>query len=102
MHINQLNTNMSFKDIILGHINELTGSEKELAEKRLKICIECPLFSDIFGGVCDRRKAMDPETGEVARYKKTPKYVRGCGCRMLAKATLPWAECVAGKWGPEN
>lgn len=93
---------LPLKDIILGHLRELTGQGRELSEKRLKICNECPLFNDVLGGICNPKLCLNPKTGEVASYKKTDDFVRGCGCRVLAKSTLAWAECPANKWPIED
>ncbi len=85
------------KQIIEGHANEVLGKNKDISEERLKICKECPIYSKEWGGTCNRKLWLDPETGEVAVISK-PGYVQGCGCRLLAKTTIPMAKCVAGKW----
>ena len=46
------------KQIIDGHIKELFNQEKELYEKRMKICNDCALKADdrILGPVCSKHK----------------------------------------------
>lgn len=83
--------------IVKGHINELVGLNEDLSVRRLMICKKCPLYSSELGGVCDRKLYLDPETDNVS-LKPLDGYVRGCGCRLLAKTTLPEAKCIAGKW----
>lgn len=83
--------------IVQGHINELVGLNEDISEKRLQICKKCPIYSTEWGGVCNRKLWLDPETNRVS-LKPLEGYVQGCGCRLLAKTTLPNAKCVAGKW----
>lgn len=83
--------------IVKGHINELVGLNEDISEARMKICRNCPIFSNEFGGICNSKLYIDPETDNVS-LKPLDGYVKGCGCRMLAKTTLPNAKCVASKW----
>ena len=80
-----------------GHANELLGLNKDLKVERLKICRQCPIYSPRFGGLCNRDLWFNPDTDEISDEPRDG-YVRGCGCRLLAKTTLPHARCVAGKW----
>ena len=84
-------------DIIEGHANELLGLNENISEKRLQICKQCPIYSQRWGGTCNDRLWINPETNEVSANPKDG-YVRGCGCRLPAKTTLPYATCIAGKW----
>jgi len=84
-------------DIIEGHLNELLKNNEELSERRLKICSTCPIAKQTATGImCDSSKWIN-RYGEVVT-KETTGYVRGCGCRMLAKTTLENARCVVNKW----
>lgn len=49
-------------------------ADKELADKRFSICLECPKL-----------------------FQKT-KQCKECGCFMIAKTKLKEAECPLGKW----
>lgn len=64
----------SIADIIQGHLNKLIGRNRELAERRLKICATCIFFI--------------PSTLVCRR----------CGCPMEAKGTLERKKCPLGKW----
>lgn len=87
----------SVSNIIKGHTNEMLGLNKDISEVRMSICKVCPIFSSKFGGICNNRLWIDPETNDVSFTQKDG-YVRGCGCRCLAKTTIPSEHCVAGKW----
>lgn len=88
---------MEVGKIIKGHINELLGLNKDLVQIRLKICKECPLYSNNYGGQCNPRLYMNPDTKDVSVVKKDG-YYSGCGCRINAKATLPEASCPVKQW----
>lgn len=87
----------SISNIIAGHINELTGTNNNLAESRLNICHECPLFKNVFGGICNPKLWLNPYTGELSLSEKEG-FKNGCGCRLQAKTTLEDEECPVGKW----
>lgn len=84
-------------DIVEGHYKEITDKENELFEQRIKICKNCPLYSDKLGGICDSKKCWDI-------IKNTPEsfpgknIICGCGCRLPAKLRLKNAKCVLNKW----
>lgn len=88
---------MEVGKIIKGHINELLGLNKDLVQIRLKICKECPLYSNNYGGQCNPKLYMNPETKDVSVEKKDG-YYKGCGCRLLSKTTLPEASCPLKQW----
>ena len=88
---------MDLGDIAKGHINELFKKNSDISKERLRICYECPLYSDRFGGICNNKLYLNPKTGDVSTYKK-PGYINGCSCRLNAKTTLPNAQCPVGKW----
>jgi len=50
----------------------------KVSGERLAICLECP------------------------ELIKLTKQCKKCGCFMVAKTTLPEAECPIGKWGKKN
>lgn len=80
-----------------GHVNEALGVNKDLREERLRICKQCPIYSPRFGGLCNHDLWINPDTEQTSDEPRDG-YVRGCGCRLLAKTTLSYARCVAGKW----
>ena len=88
---------MDWKDVIEGHYNEFLGKNSELAKSRLEICHKCPIYSPKLGGICNRDLWLNPKTNDVSTKAKKG-YIQGCGCRVEAKATLPYAECIASKW----
>lgn len=84
-------------DIIQGHWNEITGKNVDLGESRMQICYSCPIFSSKFGGLCNNRLWLNPNTGDVSTEQKEG-YKKGCGCRLRAKTKLPHEVCPLGKW----
>ena len=84
-------------NIVKGHVNELLGLNTDLSQQRMKICKECPIYSPKLGGICNNNLYLDPSTGNVSITLKNG-YIRGCGCRLSAKTTLPNASCPADKW----
>ena len=56
---------MEVGNIIKGHVNELLGLNKDISKERLKICKQCPLYLEDYGGQCNPRLYLNPETGEV-------------------------------------
>lgn len=88
---------MDIGNIVNGHINELLGLNKDIAEIRINICKKCPIYSPRMGGICNSKLWINPETDDVS-LEPLDGYVRGCGCRLQAKTTLPDANCVANKW----
>lgn len=88
---------MDIGNIIHGHVNEALNINEDLSKERLKICNNCPIHSEKFGGLCNNKLWLNKETGDVSLYQKDG-YIRGCGCRTSAKTRLPNAHCPAGKW----
>ena len=84
-------------NIVEGHVNEILGLNENISENRLQICRQCPIYSDKWGGICNSKLWLNPETNKVSSQPRDG-YIQGCGCRLLAKTTLPHAKCVAGKW----
>ena len=83
--------------VVRGHVNEITKQEQELSKQRMKICRQCPLFTDSMGGICDSKKCYNTETNELSTYPKQGS-ICGCSCRLKAKTTLKNAKCVLNKW----
>ena len=88
---------MEVSNIVKGHINELLGLGKDLSEERMKICLKCPIYSELLGGICNSKLWINPETDEISLRKKQG-YVQGCACRLKAKTTLIKEHCPANKW----
>ena len=84
--------------VIKGHINEITKQEQELYKSRIRICKQCPLYTETtFGPVCDSKKCFNPDTNK-SQYYPSAGYICGCGCRLSAKTRLKDSECVLNKW----
>ena len=88
---------MEVGNIIKGHVNELLGLNKDISKERLKICKQCPLYLEDYGGQCNPRLYMNPKTKDVSLEKKDD-YYKGCGCRLLAKTTIPNVVCPNEQW----
>lgn len=88
---------MELGQIIHGHFNEITGQHKNLKHERIEICKTCPIYSPILGGICNNKLWINSDTQDVSTVQKDG-YVRGCGCRIQAKASLPNAKCIINKW----
>lgn len=88
---------MDIGQIVHGHVNEVLGLNEDIKEKRIKICLKCPLYKDMLGGICNSKLWLNPKTGDVSTEQKDD-YYRGCGCRLQAKTTLATATCPAKKW----
>lgn len=85
------------KQIVKGHFNEISNKEQELYNYRIRICRECPLYSDTsFGPMCDAKKCID-KNGNLFSFKKN-NCISGCGCRLNAKTRVKDAKCVLNKW----
>lgn len=69
----------------------------DLGESRMQVCYSCPIYSPKFGGLCNNRLWLNPNTGDVSTEQKEG-YKRGCGCRLRAKTKLPHEMCPLGKW----
>lgn len=88
---------MQVGQIVKGHVNEALGINKDISERRLRICHDCPLYSPKFGGLCNNRLWLNPSTGDVS-IEQREGYKRGCGCRLLAKTKVYEASCPVNKW----
>lgn len=72
-------------EILKGHINEIFNKQEDLYNSRILICKKCPLFTESsIGYLCDKNKIHNN--------------IRGCGCRLSAKARLINSKCVLNKW----
>lgn len=88
---------MEINNIVTGHINEMLGLNKDISKERMRICQKCPIFSTKYGGLCNSKLYIDPITNDVSIEPKDG-YVKGCGCRLLAKTSLLDAKCIIDKW----
>lgn len=70
-------TYTTISNIVEGYSNLIKGSKKELKNKRLSICKECP-YLNIHTTSCSV-----------------------CGCYLPAKASVPDEACPKGKWDSE-
>ena len=66
---------------------ELDPELKAEGQKRLEICDPCDMRN---GGTCSTQKQ--------GIHVITGLKVRGCGCRLAAKALSPGSVCPLGKW----
>lgn len=91
---------MSLKNIIVGHVKELTNDNDELHEKRMAICRACPLFIlTAVGPMCNHNRYYDEDTDETyATQNDEESRIRGCGCRLNAKTRLEDAICPRKLW----
>lgn len=88
------------KNIIVGHINEFLGNKESVAKPRRDVCLKCPLYhvNELWGWAeCNHKLWLNPKTEETSLEPK-PGYVRGCGCRIEAKISVPSEKCPLGKW----
>lgn len=85
------------KDIVHGHINEVLGLNKDISTERMKVCKTCPLFKNVFGGVCNPNLWLNPDTMDISNRRKEG-YYKGCGCRISPKTKLVYAHCPAHRW----
>lgn len=89
---------MGLGAILEGHTKELLGLNKSMSEQRMEICRKCPLFKNgALGAMCNSKLWYNEKTGDVSTTKKDG-YVNGCGCRLSAKTTLPYASCPRNQW----
>ena len=81
-----------------GRINNSEINNEDLSKARLKICKNCPLYTEKwYGAICDNRKWMNLETKEIST---TPieGWVNGCMCRLEAKTRDNESKCKINKW----
>ena len=74
-------------NFVKSHFVDLEPSLKEQGQIRLEICDGCDMRN---GGTCSTQKE--------GRHVVTGEMVRGCGCRLAAKALSPSSRCPLGKW----
>ena len=90
---------MGLGAILNGHTNEMLGLNQNISDTRLKICRKCKLYkkSSMMGEICNSKLWINPINEDVSIEQKDG-YIKGCGCRLKAKTTLPNSSCVIGKW----
>ena len=74
-------------NLVKSHFVDLAPELKTESEKRLNICNTCDMRN---GGTCNPQK--------TGIHVVTGQEVRGCGCRLAAKALSPGSVCPLGKW----
>jgi len=74
-------------NLVKSHFVSLSPDLKAEGEMRLKICNNCEMRQ---GGTCS--------TQMEGTHVVTGQKVRGCGCRLAAKALSPGSVCPLGKW----
>lgn len=84
-------------DIVGGHVKEVLNVNEDLYLERIKICKTCPLYSDSLGGMCNGSLWINPDTEEISDIPLFG-WVKGCGCRLKAKARNRDNNCVINKW----
>lgn len=89
---------MNLKEILKGHIKEMTNDNQELFEKRMAVCKQCPLFKmSKAGPICNPTLYLN-KSSNIAYETDGPNRTKGCGCRLNAKARLDESVCPANKW----
>lgn len=84
-------------DLLGSQTENLFNDDEELAEKRLNICRECPLYLVTSRGpICNPKLYMN-DKGEVSTSPKSG-FKRGCSCQILKKSRLTYGRCNHGKW----
>lgn len=73
-------------NLTLKELNSLSPEIRQMGEKRLKICHQCPVRT---GNRCDPNKTIKNKDGDR---------IKGCGCVLSAKVLSPSSKCPAGKW----
>ncbi len=84
-------------DIVEGNVNRTLNLKEELANQRIQICYQCPLYSQKFGGQCNNKLWYNVNTGDISLEQKDG-YVNGCGCILKSKVRATNAKCPIGKW----
>jgi hypothetical protein len=74
-------------NLVKSHFMELDSDLKAQSQSRLEICNGCDMRN--WGTCSTQREGRHVVTGEM---------VRGCGCRLAAKALSPKSSCPLGKW----
>ena len=74
-------------NLVKSHFVELAPELKAQSSNRLLICNSCDMRN---GGTCNPSK--------TGKHVVTGQEVRGCGCRLAAKALSPGSVCPLGKW----
>mgnify|MGYP006079378647 FL=1 len=74
-------------NLVKSHFVELSPELKAQSTNRLLICNSCDMRN---GGTCNPNK--------TGIHVKTGAEIRGCGCRLAAKALSPGSVCPLGKW----
>lgn len=68
-----------------------------ISDKRMEICKKCLLYKSTYGGQCNPKLWLNPETGDISQKPKDG-YYKGCGCMLAKKTQSSYAHCPAHKW----
>lgn len=88
---------MKIGEILSGHVKELLDINEDLYLERVKICEKCPLYSDKFGGYCNPKLWINPDTNQTSDVEMLG-WVKGCGCVIRHKAKNKDGKCPIRKW----
>lgn len=88
---------MSLIDLITSQSTPNTSNNEDLAERRMKICSECPLYLDTPRGPICNPKLYINNAGDVSNTPKSG-YKRGCSCNLRSKHMLTYSKCIVDKW----
>ena len=109
---------IDLNNILKSHLEELKGNFKTLSDARLSICHQCPLYERTTTVIrCNPHLSIKKETTptklklthpnntitflskQPVENKKPPQgYIKGCGCRISAKASNPYNHCPSNLW----
>lgn len=83
----------------MGHYNEITNKNEDMANERMSICKRCPLFlpNDTWGPICNPDLYLNTENMEAVDHPKEG-YGKGCGCRLKAKTRDKESHCPNILW----
>ena len=68
-----------------------------IVDQRMKVCLACPLYSSQYGGMCNDKLWLNPNTGDIRTSEKYG-YKRGCGCVLKFKVNNIQNSCPLEKW----
>ena len=69
-----------------------------IAQQRINICKQCPLYKKIIGGaMCNNKLWLDPITNKTSTQQEDG-YYRGCGCVLTSKWKSIYSHCPLAKW----
>lgn len=84
-------------DIVGGQVLQIFILSKYKSSLTFNTSFTCPLYSDSLGGMCNGSLWINPDTEEISDIPLFG-WVKGCGCRLKAKARNRDNNCVINKW----